>query len=246
MKQIVMYNEDCILGMMKLPDSSIDMVLADPPYGTTLCKWDAIIPVEQMWWQLRRVTKPSGAIVLTAGQPFTTILIAGNIEMFRYCWVWDKVIGTGFLNANKMPLKGFEDIPVFYKKLPTYNPQKVKGKPFVDKRDNPNKERTVKEYLGTKPKPTRQDNIGERHPRGIIRISSRNNSPLHPTQKPVPLMEYLVKTYTNEGDVVLDFAMGSGTTAVACINLNRRFIGFETEKKYYNIAVQRLEKGGTT
>lgn len=225
--------------MRILPDKSIDMILCDPPYGTTACEWDTVIPLELMWEQLKRVVKTNGAIVLTTSQPFTTILIASNMKMFRYCWVWDKVISTGFLNANKMPLKGFEDIPVFYKRLPTYNPYKTKGKSFIDKRDNPDKERVKKEYLGTKPMPTKQVNVGERHPRGIIRISARNNKPFHPTQKPVALMEYLIKTYTNEGETVLDFAMGSGTTAIACKRLNRHFVGFEINPKYCEIARNR-------
>ena len=241
MKQKIIHG-DCLEEMKKIPDGSIDLVLTDPPYGTTACKWDTRIPFEPMWEQLKRVTKKNGAIVLFGSQPFTSALVMSNPKMFKYEWVWDKIIGTDFLNANKKPLKGFENIVIFYDKLPTYNPQKEEGKPFTDNRDNPNKERERKEYLGTKPKPLKQINTGERHPRGIIRISARNNRPLHTTQKPVALIEYLIKTYTNEGETVLDNCMGSGSTGVACINTNRNFIGIELDKQYFDIAKERIEK----
>ena len=234
------YNGDCLEVMKDIDDDSINLILTDPPYGTTSCAWDTVIDLDLMWLQLKRIIKPNGAIVLFGNQPFTSKLIISNIKMFKYCWVWDKIISTGFLNANKMPLKGFEDIVVFYKKLPPYNPQKTVGKPFINKRDNPNKEREEKEYLGTKPKQSSCINKGDRYPRGIIRISNRDYNPLHPTQKPVALMEYLIKTYTNENELVLDFCIGSGTTAIAAINTKRNYIGIELDKKYYDKANKRI------
>jgi DNA modification methylase len=238
---IQLFNDDCLKVLPTIPDKSIDLILTDPPYGTTACKWDSVIPFEPMWKELKRIIKNNGCIALFGSEPFSSALRMSNINNYRYDWVWDKVIGTGFLNANKMPLKGFENILVFYKNLPTYNPIKTKGKPFKDSRNNPEKRREIKEYLGTKPKPNKQDNKGDRHPRGFIKISSRNNNPIHPTQKPVPLLEYLIKTYTNEGDTVLDFTMGSGTTGVACKNTNRNFIGIEMDKNYFDIAKNRIE-----
>ena len=233
-------NDDCLKVLPTLESNSVDLVLTDPPYGTTACKWDSVIDFDLMWKQLNRIIKDNGAIVLFGSEPFSSALRMSNIKNYKYDWVWDKVIGTGFLNANKMPLKGFENILIFYKNLPTYNPIKTKGKPFKDSRDNPEKLREIKEYLGTKPKPNKQDNKGDRHPRGFIKISSRNNNPIHPTQKPIELCEYLIKTYTNENDTVLDFTMGSGSTGVAAKNLNREFIGIEKDDKYFDIADKRI------
>ncbi len=237
-----LYHGDCLDIMKSIPDKSIDMILCDLPYGTTSCSWDVIIPFNKMWEQYERIIKDNGAIVLTAIQPFSSLLVCSNIKLFKYEWIWDKVIGTDFLNANKKPLKGFENILVFYKKLPTYNPQKTKGAPYIDTRDNPTGERESKEYLGTKPKPVRQENNGDRHPRGIIRISSRDNKPLHPTQKPVDLFNYLIKTYTKEGDIILDNCAGSGTTGVACEKINREYILIEKEDKYCQIIKDRISE----
>lgn len=234
------YNEDCLEGMKRIPDKSVDMILCDLPYGSTKLKWDTIIPFEPLWEQYERVIKDNGAIVLTARQPFTSMLITSNKKMFRQTWVWDKVIGVNFMNAKKMHMQGFEDICVFYRKLPTYNPQMEEGDPFKDSRNT--EHRTKTEALGSRAKYTPQNNIGTRYPRGIIRFSARNNKPLHPTQKPVPLFEYLIKTYTNEGDLVLDNCMGSGTTAIACLNTNRNYIGFELDKGYFDIANDRIDK----
>ena len=231
---------DCLELMKDIPDGSVDMILADLPYGTTQCRWDTIIPFEPLWEQYERVIKDNGAIILTAQQPFTSALIMSNPKLYRYNWVWDKVISTNFMNARKMPLKGFEDVCVFYKKLPTYNPVMTEGKPFTDKRNNVLKERVSKEIYGTMPLPMEQKNEGTRYPRGFIKISARNNKPIHPTQKPVALFEYLIKTYTNEGDLVLDNVAGSGTTGVACQNLNRNFILMEQEPEYVEIIKQRL------
>ena len=220
---------DCLERMKEIPDGSVDMVLTDPPYGTTACKWDSIIPLEPMWEQLRRVIKPTGAIVMTASQPFTTTLIASNMKMFKYCWVWEKSKPTGFLNAKKQPLRQTEDICVFYGKQSTYNPQGTSATRKVVSRTN-------RGNYGSCSKTTIQEVTG--YPRNMIRFASFDGQ--HPTQKPVALMEYLIKTYTNEGEVVLDFTMGSGTTGVACVNTNRNFIGIELDENYYSIATNRI------
>jgi DNA modification methylase len=223
---------DCLERMKEIPDGSVDMVLTDPPYGTTACKWDSIIPLEPMWEQLKRVIKPNGAIVMTAAQPFTTTLIASNMKMFRYDLKWCKTQGTGFYNANRMPLRAHEDVLVFYGKLPTYNPQKTEGKPYRQRRGT-----ASDVYQGKDLHETVSD--GGRHPLSW-RTFKRDKDKVHPTQKPVALMEYLIKTYTNEGDTVLDFTMGSGSTGVAAKNLNRSFIGIELDPEYFDIAKQRI------
>lgn len=228
-KQNTIYNMDCLEGMKYIPDKSVDMILCDLPYGTTNCSWDAIIPFEPLWAQYKRVIKENGAIVLTASQPFSTKLIASNLNWFRYEWIWKKGKHvTGFPNANRMPLKNHENICVFYRKLPTYNPQgimhikpkRVKRKPSMqvlgDKNVTLNKSHTVK-YTN--------------FPRSILDFP-RDSKTFHPTQKPLSLFEYIVKTYTNEGEVVLDNCMGGFTTAIACDNTNRNWIGFELEKEY--------------
>ena len=226
---------DCLKMMPLIPDGSVDMVLTDPPYGTTACKWDSIIPLEPMWEQLKRVIKPNGAIVMTASQPFTTTLIASNMKMFKYCWVWDKGQGTGHLNAKKQPLKNCEDVAIFYASQCTYNPQMRTGfKPYACKQGK-TKSQNYGKQTGAY---TVSD--GTRYPLHRIEFN-RDKSKVHPTQKPVALMEYLIKTYTNEGETVLDFTMGSGTTGVACKNLNRDFIGIELDENYFNIAKERIE-----
>lgn len=232
---INLFPGDCLEQMSKFKDSSIDMVLTDPPYGTTACKWDSVIPFEPMWEQLKRIVKPNGAIVLTASQPFTTALICSNPKDFRYCWVWKKSRPTLFQHANRRPMKGFEDVLVFGK-CKTYNPQ---GLIEVDRKvsrtcggkvlgDNWYSKNTYK-----------QTKTG--YPNGIIDIPNEGNTQ-HPTQKPVALMEYLIRTYTNENDVVLDFTMGSGTTGVAAVNTGRNFVGIELDTKYYSIAKDRIQK----
>lgn len=226
------YQRDCIEGMRLLPDKSIDMILCDLPYGTTACKWDSVIPFEPLWEQYERVIKGNGAIVLTASQPFTTALANSNLRLFRYAWVWEKEQGVNFLMAKKQPLKVHEDILVFYKKQPTYNPQMTKGKPYISgKGDSGDVTGRVKK-IQTK-------NEGTRYPRSVIRFNREVG--LHPTQKPVALFEYLIRTYTNEGEIVLDNCMGSGTTAVAAVRTNRKFIGFELEREYVEIANKRLD-----
>jgi site-specific DNA-methyltransferase (adenine-specific) len=237
---------DCLEEMEKLESGSIDMVLTDPPYGTTACKWDAVIPLWPMWLRLKRLIKPNGAIVMTASQPFTTTLIASNMEMFKYEWVWDKKRITNPMLAKKMPLKQHENVVVFYKKQPTYNPQPYKKNTVGLMSDkNLNKSHTSDNYGDTGI--VQSDNKAEfGYPRSlltqipIMNNLSKDKSGLHPTQKPVALMEYLIKTYTNEGETVLDFTMGSGTTGVACQNLNRNFIGIEKDEKYFKIAQERI------
>jgi len=220
---------DCLERMKEIPDGSVDMVLTDPPYGITACKWDSIIPLEPMWAQLKRVIKPNGAIVMTASQPFTTTLIASNMKMFKYCWVWHKRTSANIGAARYQPLKTHEDIVVFSGK---YKPQMVKGK----KRMKGGKVNNSEVVGGMKPVYYESD---EYYPCSILDIKSERG--LHPTQKPVALMEYLIKTYTNEGETVLDFTMGSGTTGVACKNLNRKFIGIELDKDYFKIAKERIK-----
>ena len=240
---IDLYNADCLEHMATMADNSVDMVLTDPPYGTTACKWDSVIPFEPMWEQLKRVTKKSGAIVLTACQPFTSALVMSNPKMFRYDWVWKKNKVTGFLNSKKMPMRNKEDILVFYESLPTYNPQKTFGhKPVNNYTKHTSDGATVgKTKLGIA-----GGGSTERFPTSIQEFDvvnqdgSSKEGKFHPTQKPVALMDYLIKTYTNEGDTVLDFTMGSGTTGVACKNLNRNFIGIELDKDYFNIAKDRI------
>lgn len=232
----VLYHGDCLEIMRELEDKSVDLVLTDPPYGTTQNKWDSIIPLEPMWEQLRRVIKPNGAIVIMSQSIFTAQIMTTS-PFFRYCLIWEKTKAGGFLNANRMPLQAHEDITIHYKKLPTYNPQKEEGKPYTKKAvsngDGGNYGRFNR--VGTI-----NENKGERFPRSVIKVSNDNHGSLHKTQKPVALMEYLIKTYTNEGETVLDFTMGSGTTLVAAKNLGRRYIGIEIEKKYCKIAAQRL------
>lgn len=226
---------DCLEVMKDIPDKSIDMILCDLPYGTTACKWDTIIPFEAMWEQYRRVIKDNGAIVLTASQPFTSALVMSNPKMFRYDLTWSKNAVTGFLNAKRMPLRSHEDILVFYKKLPTYNPQKTQGKPY-------RKNMRGQTQIYGKFNEHRPENIdGLRNPTSIIHIHNGNRSEkVHPTQKPVALFEYLIKTYTNEGDTILDNCAGSGTTGIAARNLKRNFILIEKEPEYIEIINKRL------
>ena len=227
------YNEDCLEGMKRIPDKSIDMILCDLPYGTTACKWDSIIPFEPLWEQYERIIKDNGAIVLTASQPFTTVLINSNIKRFRYSWIWEKEQGVNFLMAKKQPLKVHEDICVFSKKQTVYNPQMTEGKPYISGKGDSG------EVTG-RVKKVQTKNNGTRYPKSVIQF--KRETGLHPTQKPVELFEYLIKTYTNEGETVLDNCMGSGTTAIACINTNRNYIGFELDKHYCEIANERIQK----
>ena len=231
-------NGDCLEAMATIPDGSIDMVLTDPPYGTTKCKWDSIIPLEPMWKQLKRVIKPNGAIVMTASQPFTTKLISSNMGMFKYCWVWDKVRPSGFQVAKYKPMMRHEDLIVFGTSKTNYNKQ-------MTKRDKPIKGRacSASDSSPLKYNDGKTRTYTHKNPQSILVFNKQSDGKyLHPTQKPVALMEYMIKTYTNEGETVLDFTMGSGTTGVACQNLNRDFIGIELDPEYFNMAKERIEK----
>lgn len=218
-----------------LPDKSVDMILCDLPYGTTRNKWDSVIPLDTLWEQYVRVIKDNGAIVLTAQTPFDKVLGSSNLQMLRYEWIWQKEAGTGFLNAKKMPLKDHENVLIFYRDLPTYNPQMETGKPYTCKKSHhgTNYGRDVVDVVIT-------DNSGERYPKTVQRFQ-RDRDKLHPTQKPVDLFRYLIRTYTNAGEIVLDNCIGSGTTAVAATLEGRKWIGFETEPKYVEIANKRLD-----
>lgn len=226
---------DCLERMKEIPDASVDMVLTDPPYGTTACKWDSIIPLEPMWEQLKRIIKPDGAIVMTANQPFTTILISSNMSMFKYCWVYRKPQGVDPFMSKIRPLNDVEDVVVFCKKSTTYNPQLTKGDAYNVTRD---KKERLNELNNTVMKESTTVNNGTRLPKRVIDFKQERG--FHPTQKPVALMEYLIKTYTNEGETVLDFTMGSGTTGVACSKTGRKFIGIELDPTYYGIACERV------
>lgn len=228
----ILLQGDCLKLMRDMPDGSVDMILCDLPYGTTVCKWDTVIPFEPLWEQYNRVTKKNGAIVLFSAQPFTTRLIHSNIKDFRYCWYWKKNNATGSLLAKIQPMRCIEDICVFYKKMPLYNPQGLKK---LDKLIlNPPVQNNV---WKNKKNPSLQTHTG--YPKHLLEFKGVGNNRVHPTQKPVPLLEYLIETYTNEGEVVLDNCMGSGSTGVACVNTGRRFIGMEQDKKYFEIAKQR-------
>lgn len=227
-----LWQGDCLELMKRIPDGSVDMVLTDPPYGTTDNKWDMVIPTQPMWKELNRVVKENGAVCLFSQQPYSTDLILSNRKQFRYEWIWEKSNPVGFLNANKMPLRAHENIMVFYKKLPTYHPQMTKGKPYVSKAGN----RFTSNYRPFQGVETR--NQGFRYPRDVIKYPGERG--LHPTQKPVPLLEYMVKTYTDPGETVLDFTMGSGSTGVACANTGRNFVGIEKDPQYFATAQQRI------
>ena len=234
---------DCLIEMQKIESGSIDAIITDPPYGTTACKWDSVINFELLWEQLNRIIKFNGAIVLFGSEPFSSALRISNIERFRYDIIWEKSHARGFLNAWKQPMRKHENISVFYKKQPTYNP-------ILKDKDPKN--------IRTRSKRTRssQFNGGEfsndankrkcpndkSMPDSVLKYNSKVTPIIHPTQKPVALMEYLIKTYTNENETVLDFTMGSGTTGVACQNTNRKFIGIEMDENYFKIAEQRIKE----
>lgn len=233
------YNEDCLEGMKRIPNKSIDMILCDLPYGTTQNKWDSIIPLDNLWKQYERVIKDSGAIVLTAQTPFDKVLGSSNLKLLKYEWIWEKNRGTGHLNAKKMPMKSHENILVFYKKLPTYNPIMREGDPYI--RKDCSKSSLNKGNYGKTNESHTTVSEGGRYPLSVLNFNSVERT-IHPTQKPVELFEYLIKTYTNEGETVLDNCMGSGTTAIACINTQRNFIGFEINKEYHRISNDRIHK----
>ena len=228
---------DCLERMKEIPDGSVDMVLTDPPYGTTACKWDSIIPLEPMWAELKRIIKPNGAIVLFGSEPFSSLLRCSNLKMFKYDWVWEKSKATGFLNSKKQPLRAHETVSVFYSKQPAYNPQKTKGEPY---NKGVRKDQTSDDVYG-RFNQVEVKSDGLRFPRSVQYFkTAESEGRFHKTQKPVALMEYLIKTYTNEGETVLDFTMGSGTTGVAALNTGRKFIGIELDEEFFYIASSRI------
>lgn len=239
------WHGDCLELMKKIPDKSIDMILCDLPYGTTACKWDTVIPFEPLWEQYNRIIKDNGPIVLTAAQPFTSALVSSNFKMYRHHWVWDKIRPSGHLIAKYRPMMVTEDIIVFSKKTPVYNPQMIPRPP--EKYEIPRNYGSGDCYTNKGEDPRRQyvgKMLTEWFPRNLIREMKRHsgnkNENFHPSQKPVPLFEYLIKTYSNEGDTVLDNCAGCGTTGVACKNLNRECILIEREEKYIEIIQKRL------
>lgn len=241
MNTVNLMRGDCLELMKNIPDGSVDLVLTDPPYGITACKWDSVIPFEPMWEQLNRIIKPNGAIVLFGSEPFSSALRVSNIKHFKYDWYWQKTTPTGFLNAKKQPLRNVETISVFYSKQPTYNPQKTYGHKrkisLAKHKQNCKKAEEYNDYGLASYDST------ERYPTQILQYKTdRQKSALHPTQKPVALLEYLIRTYTSEGETVLDFTMGSGSTGVACVNTNRRFIGIELDPGYFDIATKRISE----
>ena len=221
--------------MKRIEDKSIDMILCDLPYGTTACKWDTIIPFEPLWAQYKRIIKERGAIVLTASQPFTSALVMSNVKSYKQSLVWEKNKATGYLNANKCHLRAHEDIVVFGAGHTKYNPQFSYGKPY----SNNHKPNDSGDCYGNVGYSTRK-NITSRYPKSVLRFDVDMKAKYHPTQKPVALFEYLIRTYTNEGDLVLDNCIGSGTTAIAALNTGRHFIGFEKDQGYYEIACKRI------
>jgi len=235
---------DCLERMKEIPDGSIDMILTDPPYGTTACKWDSIIPLEPMWDQLKRIIKPNGAIVLFGSEPFSSALRMSNIKQFKYDWVWQKDKATNHLNAKRMPMRRNEIISVFYKKQCLYNPQLVKKDP-KNIRPPTTKRKQADNYGIMTAESVRQIPVNMSYPNETLLFRGcfgDKGKSLHPTQKPVKLMEYLIKTYTIENETVLDFTAGSFTTGAACVNLNRKFIGIESDKGYFDIGVNRIKE----
>lgn len=234
---IELYQGDCLEKMVEVPDHTVDMIFTDLPYGTTHNVWDKRISLEELWEQYKRVLKSGGVVLLFSQQPFTTDLVNSNRKWFRYEWVWQKSRPVGFLNANRMPLRFHENIVVFYEHLPTYNPQKTPGKPYTSKGA-----RYTTNYRPFKPIPT-TNRDGMRYPRDVVTFSSGNNiGKIHPTEKPVGLLEYMIRTYTDEGNTVLDSCMGSGSCGVACQHLGRSFIGIEKDTGYFEAAKKRIEE----
>ena len=239
---IKLLNGDCLELMRDIPDGSVDLILTDPPYGTTQNKWDSVINLEAMWKEVWRVLKPNGACVLFSAQPYTSVLVASQIKYYKYEWVWVKNLKTGNLNARRMPMGGHETLQVFYKKPPAYNPQKRKrttevksGNKFNSKTSNYGTQK--EEYLDRQSDEINPDTV-------LLQFKCVHNSSgkVHPTQKPVDLLEYLIKTYTQENETVLDFTFGSGSTGVACVNTNRSFVGIELDENYFNIAEKRIQE----
>lgn len=236
---------DCLEKMGEIPSGSVDMVLCDLPYGTTKCKWDTVIDLKELWGHYKRIVKANSAILLFAQTPFDKVLGCSNLDWLRYEWIWEKTQASGFLNAKKMPMKAHENILVFYSSLPTFNILKTTGHKPVNTYTKRAKVQNKTEVYGKVNKDISGGGETERFPRSVQLFSSdkqknKLNGTIHPTQKPLALCEYLIKTYSNEGDLILDNCMGSGTTCLAAKNLGRQFIGIEKEEKYYNIAHKRI------
>jgi len=250
MSKIDLHKGEALETMDKLIEQGItvDTIICDPPYGTTSCKWDSIIPFDEMWERLNKLIKPNGAIVLFGSEPFSSALRMSNVKNYKYDWIWEKPTATGHLNAKKQPMRAYETISIFYKKQPTYNPIKTQGhkrkvSSAISRRKSIERAKGKSKVYNDEiaEKVTDYDST-ERYPRNVIKFSTdKQKSSLHPTQKPVALMEYLIKTYTNEDELVLDFTMGSGTTGVACKKLNRNFIGIELDAGYFEIAKKRID-----
>ena len=240
---ITLYHGDCLIEMNKIADKSVDMICTDLPYGTTSCHWDSVIPFDKLWKQYERVIKDNGAIVLTASQPFTSALIMSNLKMFKYNWVWEKSKATGFLNSKKRPLVAHEDIVIFCKMPSLYSPQMTEGQNY---NKGIRKQQTENDVYGKFNQVEIKSN-GARFPRSVqyFKTAESEGETFHKTQKPVALMEYLIKTYTNEGEMVLDNCFGSCSTGVAAVNLNRKFIGIERDEKYFEIGKERILKAKT-
>lgn len=234
---IQLHNGDCLEVMKTIPDGSVDMILCDLPYGTTACKWDFVIPFEMLWQHYNRIIKDNGAIVLFSSEPFTSCLVQSAIKIFKYKWIWQKEQCVNPLLAKKQPLNDYEEICVFYKKQCNYFPQFEQGKPYKITRDKKSRLCEVNGHVFSQ---TTTVNNGKRYPKRVLRVARETG--LHPTQKPVVLLEYLIKTYTNEGETVLDNCMGSGSTGVACVNTGRSFIGIELDKNYYDISWGRINQ----
>jgi site-specific DNA-methyltransferase (adenine-specific) len=233
-----LYHGDCLDIIEQLEPKSINMIFCDLPYGTTQNKWDSIIPLDKLWAAYERIAKDNAAIVLTASQPFTSKLIVSNIDNFKIEWIWKKTVGSGQLNIRSQPLKMHESVLVFYKNKPTYNEQMTIGKPYKMNR----KAASFADGNYGKQKDIEVENTGTRHAQSVIEISNPRIKNGHPTQKPVELCEYFIKTYSNEGDLILDNCIGSGTTAISCINTNRKYIGIEKDEEYFKIATKRIEE----
>jgi site-specific DNA-methyltransferase (adenine-specific) len=238
--KFVLVHGDALENMAKIPDGYIDLISVDLPYGLTRNKWDISIPLEEMWKQFNRITKPNGAMIFTAAQPFAAQLIVSNLANFKYDIIWEKTVASGQLNSGHQPLRVHESILVFYRKVPTYNEQLTEGTPYKIKRPAQYGKAEEGRNNYNQQKSHEKDNDGYRHARSVIKISNPRVRDGHPTQKPVELMSYIIKTYTNKHEIVLDCTMGSGTTGVACAELNRRFIGIDTDEKWYNSSVTRL------
>lgn len=227
---------DCFEMLPQIPDKSIDMILTDPPYNTTACHWDVKIDLQAFWRECNRIIKDNGAMVICSRQPFTTDVINANRKLFRYEIIWEKTMPLGFLDANRMPLRSHENLLLFYQKLPTYHPQKEKGTPYIKGKRFGDRYKGYGSHHGVDV----INSNGDRFPKSVIKISNGNQVAKHPTQKPVDLFSWLIKTYTNEGDIVLDAFSGSGTTAVACQRLQRQFVCIEKEREFYEYSVERL------